>query len=366
MRRIGVLSLVVGVFFLSGCSGRKATEPPAEPVQYNIYLNSLVTGAIYIIDADSLTVIDSIPGIGWVLGMAASPDGRWLYVQADSGFTMVGQLLKVDLSTNEVVARLSGRYQELTLLDNGNLLLRGWKFCGQGHGAELVDPHTLTSLGGFPDSLCPQSGPVGGTEVAAKTMDGTNRILRVDVLTGEVTGSYTPAISSGGGLFAYRAMLHPNGRWAIVLGRRSSMQDSWLAIGDVVSDSTLFERRLVYPLGDIAVSDDGRFAVATDPGQPGLDYRILVELYDLSKLSAIVRFGGYGTLPVQVEFLPGTDHFVVTKGTGAFMPFNTPVLLFSAETATFVDSVTIGTGSIGDLAAGVRISEPEAPAKQPH
>jgi hypothetical protein len=69
-------------------------------VRYNDYIAALdwvdgiATDPLYITDADSMAVIDSIPQFGLVYDMEVSPDGRFLYNSVRSVTQMAWALVR--------------------------------------------------------------------------------------------------------------------------------------------------------------------------------------------------------------------------------------------------------------------------------
>ena len=85
--KIGLL-VAIGLSASYGCRD-KGVEP--QPVEYNVYIAALdwvdgvATDPLFILDAESMDVIDSIPRIGSLWDMEVSPDGRWLYTFVHRG-----------------------------------------------------------------------------------------------------------------------------------------------------------------------------------------------------------------------------------------------------------------------------------------
>ncbi len=107
-----IINVSVGVVLLAGCAGCDDDGPtkPGE-VRYNIYVAALdwvdgiATDPLYIIDADSMVVIDSIPRIGSLHDMEVSPDGRWLYTFVHRGSIAGrpnGSLRRIDIKNKRV------------------------------------------------------------------------------------------------------------------------------------------------------------------------------------------------------------------------------------------------------------------------
>lgn len=351
-QRIGGVVLGILVYALLGCNDQATTPEPAE---YLIYLNHPGSGAIYIIDANSLVIVDSIPGIGLVKDMVSSPNGRWLYAQVQEYPTAPNRLLKIDLTDKSVTTELGGFASELTLLAGGQWLLRGAEYCFDYVASELVDPTQLTVKRAFADSMCRQTGPMTGTQVASVVLDASHRIHVTDILTGDVWGSYLPRSRSNDHLSPVATILDDTGERVIVLGAFRN-RESWFVVGDLHGDSTLLDRRLVYAQGDIAVSDDGRWAAVTDPSNDGYwDSSRILDIFDLDALAPIEMNGiRRFTSPGQIEFLPGTDILIMTKESSSLS--NGPVVIqsISASHATTIHDRQVASGSIGAMGVGIR------------
>ena len=169
-QRLLLLFVVLAIATALACNDK---PPQPKPVEYNIYYGNNEQGDLYVLDAKSLTIIDSIPGIGPPYSMAVSPDGAWLYavpwIRPDPPY-----LKKIDTRTNIVVDSLGDdRFNALTLLDRGKILIRGSQNCR----GEVIEPHTLEHVRMINDSICPIRGPIGGTKVAALVDGGLGDLL---------------------------------------------------------------------------------------------------------------------------------------------------------------------------------------------
>lgn len=346
------LAMVAIALALAGCHD---TPVQPEPVKYNIYVNVALSGTIYVVDADSLTVVDSIPDIGQALSMVSSPDGRWLYVQVGYAVNRPVGMLKIDMATKSVVEESAGIGAELSLLDEGELLLRWGEHCTPDVPTVLFDARDLSVLQTYTDSLCRHAGPLGGTQVSAVVNDGPNRVRIADLRTGAVSGSYTPILSDGSIVSITRSLVHPNGRWVLCLGRIGSFANSWFLVGDVDSDSTLIECPMGTPFGWVGLSSNGRWAVATNPGRSGFwDAPINIEFFDLRSLTHIPdsQFA-VRTLPGQVQFLSGSNTAALMKDMGALTTGPIVIQLISLPDLSS-RYAQIGSGQIGAMAVGVR------------
>jgi hypothetical protein len=309
---------------LAGCD--KATKP--KPVKYNIYLGGMHESAytgdssygwIYVYDADSLSLIDSISlnhldptPRAFTDELAVSPDGRWLYVLAASEYSIPATLWKLDARTKQAVWSRPGfddtRLLSVRVLQNGALLLVGDTVFRAEDGSVV---RTL------PDSLHTMWGPASGTKVVAIVLSRSpaenGAIRAVDVATGEVSGRYVAHLSSGEALFeVYTARLHPDGKCVLAVGLH---QGYWFVVGDLETGQTLFQYRLNGGFGEVAISDDGMLAAVTDPGSRLIGGPGRVHVVDLRTLSVTIPSFPAELLhwywAEQICFLPG-DRRVAT------------------------------------------------------
>jgi WD40 repeat protein len=325
----GVALALLAFASLAGCD--KATKH--KPVKYNIYLGASMYdtsgagsfwGWIYAYDADSLDLVDSINlnlidptgRSSFVDEMAVSPDGRWLYVLAASRRPEPSTLWKLDAGTKQAVWSRPGwddtKRTLVRVLQNGALLLVGDTVF------QAEDGRVVRTL---PDSLLTMWGPVSGTKVAAtvrsRPQEGYDSIISViDVVTGEVSGRYVARLTSGVPLeHFYTARLHPDGRRVLAVGVYRSDYYCWFVLGDLETGQTLFQYRLNYPFGDIALSADGLLAAVTDPGVISISEYGRVYIVDLQTLSVTVPTPPapliHRNLAAQISFLPG-DRRVAT------------------------------------------------------
>lgn len=298
-RRMAILA-VSAVLFLAAISGCSKTTKPKD-AKYSIYRG--VRNTIYIYDADSLMLLDSISRGYYQYALAASPDGRYLYVVDAPDRYSYSRLEKVDLQTRQVVWSRSNRDLggglQLRFLADGKLV-----FMGNG----VLHPDDGTLLRRIGDSLVTMYGPKSGSRVAA-IQDSV--IMIIDAATGEFSGRYVPRLSNGLALVTYYARLHPDGRRVLVIGLSGSAYYSWFVIGDLVTDRTLYEYSLALPDGEVGISDDGSVAVVTDPPEMlGLEQSLSV--IDLDHLILVRKFTDILARESQVRFLPDNRHAVLS------------------------------------------------------
>ncbi|MBI5867156.1 MAG: hypothetical protein HZB43_02505, partial [candidate division Zixibacteria bacterium] len=191
---VAIRALVAIGMLIPACG--KTTK--SQPVRYNIYIGggynpSVSPGYLYVIDADSLSVLDSIPGFPSVRNVLISPDGRSAFLGVSYRRAATYDLLKIDLRSKELVDRYpnSDCALHLSSADSGRLLVGG-RYCNQ-----VIDPRTFARLYTAPDSLDLWHGPEGGTQVAAMPRDMGTRVYGFDLRTGAVSGYYEPHLTSG-------------------------------------------------------------------------------------------------------------------------------------------------------------------------
>ena len=309
---------------LSGCS--KSTKP--KQVRYNLYISasgyrgpehSLHFDQFYVYDADSLTLRDSIPLPYMATELEVSPDGRWLYAQCNRQASAPGGLYKIDALTKEIAWSIPEDIGSITLLDDGKLLVLRLQA-----ETDLIDAATGDVISTLPSDVNVLKGPVSGTKVAAVTPDSTpgwyrdTAVAVYDVKSGEVHGLYVPRLASGQALSAiFTARLHPDGKRVMVIGWYAGSAYSWFMVGDVETGKRLLRHRLDRAGGEIAVSEDGALAVASDPGDAltGVAGQQVL-FFDLTKMELLKTLAGPVPLPKQVRFLPGDRKMAIAMMVG--------------------------------------------------
>jgi hypothetical protein len=339
-----------------GCSDQPVTPTP---VKYNIYLSHYQNEAIYIIDADSLTIIDSIPDIRLAWDIESSPDGRWLYVQTAANRSGADALIKFDMTSKKRVTAREGIYTDLTVLNEGGLILRHRPLC-----ADDLPPHQLLNTDEFElieeydDSLCRRSGPSSGSWVAATLRNESKRIRAVNVRTNALEGTFQPRTRSGWPVDVTSACLHPNRKWVLLDGWANGA--TWAVIGDIESDSCVFDLSLASVAGSLAISSDGRWGVVTDPSRPpilGEPARVNIIDFETMQSSYIE---GLRVSPVQARFLPKTDIVVLAKehrSTIQTGPISIELIAAGEGKSLRHARLNTESGRIGGIGVGVRFEK---------
>ena len=350
---------LAALLLILACTSRRGLEP--KPVNYNIYVT---TGGyypggeqwrdvLYVYDADSLELLDSIP-LSWMPAeMAVSPDGRSIFLH--------GNHLRLNNAGLDTVWRIPTTGTGMEILDRGRLILYGQDWLdGSPFGYSgwlVVNTEDGSIVRTLPDSLHIGKAPIEGTEVAATVLDShgvyiiDTIVTVIDVVTGETRGRYIPHVGSSRALEVRYVRLHPDRTTVLALGVRSAGV-AWFLVGDLQTGETLFEHRLSYYYGEVAVSADGAMAVVTDPSKPFIwDSPRTVDIFNLDEMRHLKRFTVYTDInrASKVRFLPD-DRTIVTA------PMRTgPLQVIDLNTLTVTDSVYMPfNGYIGALGLGPR------------
>jgi len=281
MKERQLISLLLVAAFATGIFGGcedLAVEP--EPEHYNMYVAALdwidgtATDPLYILDAESMDVIDTIPQVGSLRDLEVSPDGKWLYAYVHRGspgshFPLYDSLRCIDVQKKQVAWAIpSGLSTSITILDNGKLILRRWsQFRDEPGGQDLIDASTGTVLKTLPVLPWCCEGPETGTKVAAtldvKARPGASRIVALDVVSGEQSGSLILPPRSGYELRTAYVRLHPD-RETVLLMAGIEQDFAWAMIGNLRTGTVESEQWIPSLWGEGAFSSDGQWAVFSD------------------------------------------------------------------------------------------------------
>ena len=356
LRIVAWVSLIALGLFL-GCVSRRGLEPG--PVRYNIYVGATFgwfsygpgPSKLYIYDADSLTLYDSIPLESMAFDMAISADGKSLYVQMDGPWpSYEGPLSLINARTKEVEWSRSGMGPCVSLHGNGRLLL---------NGPDVLDPRDGSLMWHLSDSLRPGRGPASGVRIAAIVEGGASGYWDDSVITilnvseRQTSGRYVPRLSFGAVLSVYYARLHPDENRVLAIGVRDRLEHSWFVVGNTNTGETLLEYPLIYPFGEVAISADGSIAVVTDPGRPLVgDSHPTLDVFDLNAMTHIKSFEGMPLYwPSQVRFLPD-DRTIITAPTADGLSSG-PLQLIDLRTLEVVKTIWLSPDEPFQGALGV-------------
>jgi hypothetical protein len=363
-RSVGAMAgVVVLLNSLILCSCSRSSGP--QPVVYSVYLGA--TGyktedaasrydLVFVFDAESLTLRDSIPAPGAVLEMAVSPDGHWLYAQCQGPGGVPGALYKINTTTKVVAWSLDGDAGPIALFSNGELLTRQLL-----EGTDIVDANTGNVISRLPATVRILGGPPNGTKAAAIVNDSTAPFRRdtivtvCDIASGETYGRYVPRLENGEApVDIYCGCLHRDGQRVGVIGLGGGC---WFMIGDVETGETTFRHRLTRPFGELAVSNDGSTAVVTDPGAPwygeGGGPPSVFDLQQNRLLKTLDETSGLDIqAPSQVRFLPDDSRIVIAPyvfwgGTAAVFAADRGTLSGGRTTQPHPEELLCGALAVG-------------------
>ncbi len=374
MRRIYMIAaLLTSLTLAIGCSDDSPVTP--KPVHYNIYvsatdylyLNGGKHNGFYVYDADSLTLIDSIP-LSHIGGHAEiSPDGRYLYSvlwrYKDPPHDYY--LAKIDVSTGDMVwtkNNLNAQNLSPSLLDDGRLMLCGDLIIDAETGTVVRDHDYLTD-----EHWVLNDGPLHGTEVAAVHFDSVlyhdysdTLAIAVDVMTGQQRGGFVARLGSGQPPLLIRAArLHPDGRRVLITGIRYDAQDAFFAVGDISTGELLLAARLSTSIAEIAISSDGTLAVVVDQANVAFGYGVpAVYVYDLVSYQHLKTFyDELVYLPGQVRFLPSDRRIAVFPDNGFASVGWLQTLDLTTMTREHAVDEPFPSPDVGGIAVGPRPSQ---------
>jgi len=337
------------------CTSRRGVEP--EPAGYNIYVGlrqwegEEEINRLYAIDADSLTIVDSMPLSPTALGV--SPDGEWLYVEEgpDEAYGPFS-LSKVDLRSKEVVwailpwfARVS---QNVAILNGGSVLLGTvYDLCALAviSAADGAEVFRIDGLCRFGDALISSTKIPYIVKGEGAGLVGDSIVRAVDVVTGQASGKYVGELPDGRAFeWTYNASLHPDGHKVLVLGG-AGVSESGFAVGDLETGETLLSHSLYTAYGEIAISADGTLAVVSDPGPPGMwNTPPTLDVFDLAGMCHLKRFDtGSGIFRFsfgQIRFLPD-DRTVVIAPASAGRGEVGPLHIIDLQAMIVTDTIVL-------------------------
>lgn len=258
---------------------------------------------IYLFDAESVQLEDSLALDVWPQRLASSSDGSVLFLECYSDSSSSLYVRAVESSTG------------LTLWDHHDVTLSAVLEGGRtvavvtlDHETKVVDWKLGETIIAFSDTIKFFHGEHADAEMIGVISSASDRTLKaIDSRSGEARGGYRPRLVNGDLLDIRAALLHPDGKLALGIGRRAQNSDSWFVVGDINADSTLLQHRLVYPYGEIAVSGDGRLVAVTDPSSPFHDSYATLDLFDILKMAHVHRF-----IEPEIDS-PGQIRFVYEK-----------------------------------------------------
>lgn len=306
--QIATLLSLIGLGLCVNCAKERVVNPT--PRQTRIYAGghfdltsstpSVPVDVIYSLETESLSKVDSILFDAYLIGMASSLDGMTLFVEVSDYPAGSDRVIALDASTHDLLWSFLGG-QLGTILDSGRTVL----LFADEPSTLVVDASTGTVQQEFGDSLEFFTGEYGSS-VTVVSLRGEQewRLRAFDTRSSQMFGGYTPRLRNGDLVDVRFAVLHRDGTKVLSIGRRSRATDSWFVVGDIYSDSTLLDHRMIYSEGEIAVSADGNWAVVTDPSNEFDESQKSLAVIDLAQMTVAKRFTSPEVIsPGQVRFI---------------------------------------------------------------
>lgn len=290
LSRVLAWTLTILAGFVIACSD-KGNNP--KPVKDLIYVHGTQAGVIYILDADSLAIIDSIPDIGYHVGyvddMAVTPDGQWLFTTGEGKSTQDNLVRKINAFTKETVATLQTPHRgRFSLLDEGSLLRWGSYDCYNDDLELLAEVASFPAVDTSTSELCRPDGVRAGLTIAG-AIRGENRI-RIETTHPRTTVAEfaVKKIDGTGVSDVYEVALHPGYDRVSAVVRGGGY---WFIVIDVATGETIYQHALTTGNGEIAINSVGTIAVVTDAGRPWFgEYVGTADIVDLVSLQLLKRF----------------------------------------------------------------------------
>jgi hypothetical protein len=347
-------ALLVGV---AGCNDEPTKPEPVREVVYYYVYSPLYQ--LYVLDADSLTVIDSTGGFSDLTepieDMVATPDGRWLFSIGESSAQQGDLVRKIDVATLITVdslrldKRIGGR--SLLLLDGGRLLRIG-NCSGLLANVESFPDVTIDS-----SEICAQAGPIDGKTVAG-IVPGTNRV-RIETVDPRTVLHEFPGRTVDGSEVSgvHRTLLHPGADRVSLIATANGF---WYIIMDVETGEALHQHAVpsgafAFIPGEIAINSQNTRAVVTVSGNPLIgDFVGTVDVVDLTDFQLLKRYGyddfGGPTSNSQIGIThAGTEAFVMGVAVWGSVPYR---ITFSPPFRA--SNITEPLGVVGALSVGVK------------
>lgn len=314
---IGIVVSLTAVGLLWACASERGVQP--KEVRQVVYAgghydipdsSSNVTGdVIYVLEPDSLQKLDSIVFCDdSPFRMVSSQDGSTIFVELTGPIIASDRIVALDAASHsEFWSYAGGRLR--AVFDSGRKLL-----VRTVEGSHvLLSADNAATIREIPDTLELFAGKYPNLESVVSLRGASEwQLSALNVETLEMRGRYKPRLRNGRLLDVRYARLHPDGVRVLSIGRRSSSSDSWFVIGDINTDSTLFDLALVFSQGEIAISSDGRLAAVTDPSNFMHESIKSLSVIDLNSLTLLKRFiEPEIRSPGQVRFLDDGQTLVV-------------------------------------------------------
>lgn len=316
----GIVALAT-LALLVQCARERSLQSRSSSQTIYISVQTYLSGGeqfnrLYLLDADSLNVLDSIQ-LGPLLSGAASPDGHSIYIQP-------GTIEKYDLAARRTLWSNSSGF-DLRLVDEGRRLFVSSR---PPECATLQLSAENGSLLGRTDGPCRLGRAPAKSKVlpvvvregdgTAPSWDSTVQVL--DVSTGKVRWTVVPRQSNGRTLRLSQVELHPDGKRLLSIGACGSGDCvAAFTVHDASTGAALLSSPLTTLTADMAVSADGRYAVVSNPSYAGEGPQF-VDIFDLRSNALArrldVRDGLHPDSFGDVLFLPDDRSVLIAPNIG--------------------------------------------------
>jgi YVTN family beta-propeller protein len=312
----------------------------AETARVFAYVAGFEAGTVTVIDTATNTVVATVPvGVG-PFGVAATPDGRRVYVTNSGGPYSVSV---IDTATNAVVATVPATPTPLGVAVAPDGRFAYALIDGTGV-AYAID--TATNAVAASAAIDPGAGAIS----IAVTPDGrfayiANAFLNSVSVLDTAANAVTAAVPVGS--FPFDVAVTPDGRFAYVANRAST--DNALSVIDTGTQAVVASVALEEISQGVAIGPDGRFAYVTQ------GFSNSVAVVDTAT-NARVASVQVGLTPARVAVTPDGRFAYVTNQDSA----NVSVIDTTANTV--VAWVPVGAVPQGIAFASVRSPDTEAPS----
>jgi len=317
----------------AGLSCAKKVTKHVEPPGVRLYIGDQITENIYVFDAISHELVDSLPDQS-PLHMTISQDGQYIYTY-DYRAAGGNHMKKLAASPLGEVARLPIKAVPV-LVESGQLLL-----VADFDTLRYVDPVSFQVIDKDTITLLPIFGSDTVGFVLGSDMD--HRLIAYDYRRKMVITSEQKSLPDGAKLRSFWLGLHPSGTEGYGLFK-DSYSRSWFITFQTPSLELRNLYQIVLPYGQIAVSPDGRYVLFHDPGNVMLEYPVgNFYVYDIGTeqvvrivdMDTVTMAGVFGSNTSFMDFSPdGAKAYISTGDWGSG-----PVLIFDMDRLAFMDRI---------------------------
>jgi len=309
-----------------------------EPKGLRLYAADALTRNLYIFDAQTGELLDSLPDYN-TGELLLNSSGQYLYtVHFDDDWNATTR--KTDMRLLAQVAQAAGGSQ-LVFLENETLILRP-----HSDNVEYLDAATLALVG--IDSVGMRMGTVASVDTVGFVIGiGENeRLIAYDFRNKRILAADSVVLSDSAFAYGMAFALSPSGKQGFGIFGDSRSRAWFIGFKTPSLELEVFYQ-LVFRFGDVAVSPDGRYVLFDDPGDVPHGYIVgMFFVYDNveRKMARIIdtdTLSLFGGVPwpcvTTIDFSPdGTEAYVSTGGNGWATG---PVIVFDMEKLEFVRKI---------------------------